>query len=58
VARDPTCAGLRGGGLLLYRNPHWGFAVTYPPIFALDPGSVTTAARACGSGPRTGARRP
>ena len=41
VARDPTCAGLRGGGPLLYRNPHWGFAVTYPSIFALDPGSVT-----------------
>jgi hypothetical protein len=34
------CAGLRGGRPLTYRNARYGFTMTYPSVFALDPASV------------------
>jgi hypothetical protein len=37
----PACTGLLGGQSLAYRNPRWGFGMTYPSTFALDPESVT-----------------
>lgn len=38
--RGADCTGLRGGQPLVYRNPRYGFTMTYPSTFALDPGSV------------------
>jgi hypothetical protein len=34
------CTGLRGGQPMSYRNPQYGFGMTYPSTFALDPESV------------------
>lgn len=33
---EAACAGLRGGRTLLYENPQWGLALTYPSVFTLD----------------------
>lgn len=40
AAAAPSCAGLRGGRAMLYENPHWGFTLTYPSVFALDLRSI------------------
>lgn len=34
------CAGNRGGRPLAYSNPRYGFAMTYPSTFMLDPDSI------------------
>ena len=34
------CTGLRGGPRLTYRNPRYGFSLTHPSFFVLDPDSV------------------
>jgi hypothetical protein len=36
----PDCTELRGGRQVAYRNARYGFAMTYPSIFVLDPESV------------------
>src|SRR5689334_2864548 len=36
----PDCAATRGGRRLTYSNPRWGFTLSYPSTFVLDPESV------------------
>lgn len=38
--RSVDCTGLRSSQPLVYRNPRYGFTMTYPSTFALDPASV------------------
>jgi hypothetical protein len=37
---EPDCEGVRDGRPLTYRNARFGFAMTYPSSFLLDPDSV------------------